>query len=202
MSCTPSRRPTAPRSASSPTRAKGTRKVRNVYYMNSDGTGRTKVADNGREPCWSPDGTRIAYMKGEFEKFTYFDAATKGLFIYDLKTGKTQEHVNHKLQHLYTLNCSPDGRWFVATVHGGMGFRPHDPGHRGRRRQGRGPEALRLPAEHQPRWQEGLLGPRRLSALASPTWTCRVQPRRRPTSTTWSRARTPSRRITSPGRRT
>ena len=29
-------------------------------------------------------------MKGEFEKFTYSDAATKGLFIYDLKTGKTR----------------------------------------------------------------------------------------------------------------
>jgi hypothetical protein len=101
---------------------KGAAKVRNVYYMNSDGTGRTQVADNGREPCWSPDESCIAYMKGEFERFTYFDAATKGLFLYDLKTGKTREHVNHKLHHLYTLNCSPDGKWFVATVHGGMGF--------------------------------------------------------------------------------
>ena len=101
---------------------KGDAKIRNIYYMNSDGTGRTKIADNGREPCWSPDGTKIAYMKGEFEKFTYFDAATKGLFIYDLKTGKTREHVNNKLRHLYTLNWSPDGKWFVATVHGGMGF--------------------------------------------------------------------------------
>jgi hypothetical protein len=90
--------------------------------MNSDGTGRTKVARNGREPCWSPDGTRIAYTSGEFEKFTYFDAATKGLFIYDLETGRAREHVNPKLQHLYTLNWSPDGQWFVATVHGGMGF--------------------------------------------------------------------------------
>jgi Tol biopolymer transport system component len=98
-------------------------KVRNIYYMNSDGTDRTKIAENGREPCWAPDGTKIAYMKNEFEKFTFSDAATKGLFIYDLKTGKTQEHVNNKLYHLYTLNWSPDSKWFVATVHGGMGFR-------------------------------------------------------------------------------
>jgi TolB protein len=97
-------------------------RIRNIYYMNSDGTGRTKVAENGREPCWSPDGTKIAYMKGEFKKFTYSDFATKGLFIYDLKTGKTTEHVNDKLHHLYTLNWSPDGKWFLATVHGGMGF--------------------------------------------------------------------------------
>jgi Tol biopolymer transport system component len=102
---------------------KGDAKIRNIYYMNSDGTGRTKVASNGREPCWSPDGSQIAYMKGEFERFTYSDIATKRLFIYDLKTGQTRQHVNDKLHHLYTLNWSPDGNWFVATVHGGMGFR-------------------------------------------------------------------------------
>jgi Tol biopolymer transport system component len=101
---------------------KGTSKIRNIYYMNSDGTGRTKIAENGREPCWSPDGTQIAYMKGEFEKFTFSDTATKGLFIYDVKTGKTREHVNKKLLHLYTLNWSPDGKWFVATVHGALGY--------------------------------------------------------------------------------
>jgi Tol biopolymer transport system component len=100
----------------------GDARVRDIEYMNSDGTGRTRIAGNGREPCWSPDGTRIAYMKGEFEKFTYRDAATKGLFIYDLATGATREHPNHDLRHLYTLNYSADGRWFVATVHGGMGF--------------------------------------------------------------------------------
>jgi Tol biopolymer transport system component len=101
---------------------KGAAKVRNIYYMNADGTGRTKVADNAREPCWSPDGTRIAYMKGEFKKFTYSDFATKGLYIYDLKSGSTRQHVNDKLHHLYTLNWSPDGNWFVATVHAGMGY--------------------------------------------------------------------------------
>jgi hypothetical protein len=101
---------------------KGDARIRNIYYMKSDGTGRVKVADNGREPCWSPDGTKIAFLKGEFEKFTFSDFATKGLFIYDLKTGETREHVNKKLNHLYTLNWAPDGNWFVATVHAGMGF--------------------------------------------------------------------------------
>ncbi len=101
---------------------KGPARIRNIYYMNVDGSGRVKVAENGREPCWSPDGTRIAYMKGEFDKFTYSDFATRGLFIYDLKTGQTRQHVNKKLEHLYTLNWTPDGNWFVATVHGGMGF--------------------------------------------------------------------------------
>jgi Tol biopolymer transport system component len=101
---------------------KGDAKIRNIYYMNTDGTGRTKIAENGREPCWSPDGTRIAYMRGEFPRFTYSDFATNGLYIYDLKSGVTHQHANHKLKHLYTLNWSPDGNWFVATVHAGMGL--------------------------------------------------------------------------------
>jgi Tol biopolymer transport system component len=101
---------------------KGEGRKRSICYMKSDGSGRTTIAENGREPCWSHDGSRIAYMKGEFEKFTYFDAATKGLFIYDVGSGATRQHVNHKLSHLYTLNWTPQGNWFVATVHGGMGF--------------------------------------------------------------------------------
>jgi Tol biopolymer transport system component len=101
---------------------KGTAKVRNVYFMNLDGSGRTKVADNAREPCWNPDGREIAYMKGEFEKFNLSDFATKGLFIYNLASGQTRMHANKKLHHLYTLNWAPNGKWFVATVHGGMGF--------------------------------------------------------------------------------
>jgi len=101
---------------------KGSTRVRNVYYINKDGSRRTKVADNAREPCWSPDGSEIAYMKGEYQKFTFSDFATKGLFIYNLASGQTRAHPNKKLQHLYTLNWSPNGKWFVATVHGGMGF--------------------------------------------------------------------------------
>jgi TolB protein len=101
---------------------KGRAKIRNIYYTNSDGSNRVKIAENGREPCWSPDGNSIAYMKGEFPRFTYSDFATKGLFIYDLKTGQTREHPNKNLHHLYTLNWAPDGKWFVSTVHGGMGF--------------------------------------------------------------------------------
>ncbi|HEV3263511.1 MAG TPA: hypothetical protein VG013_42135 [Gemmataceae bacterium] len=101
---------------------KGDAKVRNLYVMNSDGTGRVKIAGNARDPCWSPDGTAIAYLKDEFEKLIYADFATKGLFIYDLKTGKTRQHPNKKLHHLYYLKWAPDGKWFIATVHGGMGF--------------------------------------------------------------------------------
>ncbi len=98
-------------------------KVRNVYYMNLDGTGRTKVADNARQPCWSSDGKSIAYLKAEFERYTTRDYATRELFIYDLQTRKHRQHPNNRLHHLYNICWSPDGQWFFATVHGGMGYR-------------------------------------------------------------------------------
>lgn len=100
----------------------GQNKVRNVYYMNMDGTERVKVADNARDPCWSPDSKKIAYLKGEFDHYTIKDFATKGLFIYDLETRTHHEHVNKDLYHLYNICWSYNGQWFLATVHGGMGF--------------------------------------------------------------------------------
>jgi len=102
---------------------KGAAKARNLCLMDLDGTGRAKIAENAREPCWSGDGKAVAYLKGEFEKYSLTDYATRGIFIYDVKTAQTREHPNPKIQHLYTLNWAPDGNWFVATVHGGMGFK-------------------------------------------------------------------------------
>lgn len=101
----------------------GEGKSRNLYHMKGDGTGRVKAADNAREPCWSPDGRKIAYLPGELAKHTYSDFATKGLRVYDLESRSARAHTNTKLHHLYTLGWSADGKWFVATVHGGMGFK-------------------------------------------------------------------------------
>ncbi len=100
----------------------GKEKVRNVYYMNIDGTGRVKVAENARQPCWGPDSKTIAYLKGEFNRYTIKDYATRGIFFYDIDTRKHKEHLNKSLHHLYNICWSPDGDWFLATVHGGMGF--------------------------------------------------------------------------------
>lgn len=102
---------------------KGQDMLRSVCYMNLDGTGRTKVADHGRQPCWSPDGTTLAYLGSEFKRFRYHDFATKGIFFHDIETGKTRPHPNDKIHHLYNPCYSPDGKWIVATVHGGMGFK-------------------------------------------------------------------------------
>jgi Tol biopolymer transport system component len=43
--------------------------------------------------------------------------------VYNLKKKLTRTHPNPGLEHLYTPAWSPDGRWFIATVHGGMGLR-------------------------------------------------------------------------------
>jgi Tol biopolymer transport system component len=100
----------------------GRNKVSNVYYMNINGAGRVKVADNAREPYWSPDSKTIAYMKCEFERYTTRGFNTKGLFFYDIQSGKHRQHPNKDLHHLYNICWSQDGNWFVVTAHGGMGF--------------------------------------------------------------------------------
>jgi len=97
-------------------------KVRNVYYMNIDGTGRVKVAEHAREPCWSPDGKTIAYMKDEYERYTTRAYGTKGLFFYDMATGRHEQHPNRDLLHVYNICWSPEGKWFVTSAVGGMGF--------------------------------------------------------------------------------
>ena len=99
---------------------KGRNKVRNVYYMNIDGTGRVKVADNARQTFWSPDGKTIAYLKGEYDLTQAY--GTKGLFFYDIETGRHEQHPNRNLQHIWNVCWSPNGKWFVASVHGGIGF--------------------------------------------------------------------------------
>lgn len=101
----------------------GVAKVRSVYYMNLDGTDRTLVAKHARSSCWKSDGSAIAYLKAEADEFSYQDFATEGLVVYDLQTGEHREHPNKDLRHLYNICWSPDGNWFLATVHSGMGYR-------------------------------------------------------------------------------
>lgn len=98
-------------------------RARTLYVMNADGTGRKKIADGGREPCWSADGKQIAFLKSEFKRLELSDYATQGIYIYDLASGQTTAHPNAAaIKHLYCLNWTRDGNWFVATVHGGMNF--------------------------------------------------------------------------------
>jgi Tol biopolymer transport system component len=100
----------------------GREKIRSVYYMNIDGTERVEVATNARQPCWSPDGKRIAYLRGEYERYSTREYATSDLIIYDLQTGQHRPHPNTSLHHIYAICWSPDVNWFFAAIQGGREF--------------------------------------------------------------------------------
>jgi len=48
--------------------------------------------------------------------------ATSGVMFYDLEHQWHRPHRNQELHHLYAICWSPYGKWFVAAVHGGMGY--------------------------------------------------------------------------------
>lgn len=88
---------------------------RNIYVMNIDGTGRTRIAVNARQPCWSGDGRRIAYLKGEYSRYNSNSWSNRGLEIYDLATGRVSQHPDEDINSLFNLCWSPDGEWFIAS---------------------------------------------------------------------------------------
>jgi Tol biopolymer transport system component len=94
-------------------------RTRHVYYMNLDGSGRTKVAENAYQPTWSSDGKSIAYLKGEYDRYSSSMTANRGIAIYDLESKTTRDHPEGELAMVYNLTWSPDGNWFIATSRGG-----------------------------------------------------------------------------------
>jgi tetratricopeptide (TPR) repeat protein len=102
---------------------KGEATRRSAWYMNLDGSGRTKVADDVREVCWSWDGKTLALLPAlSPTKYVDEDFASHGLTFYDMATGKITPHVNKDLDHLLGLTYAPGDKWFLATVYGGMGY--------------------------------------------------------------------------------
>ncbi len=101
---------------------KGRDKVRHVYYMNIDGSNRVHVAAHAREPCWCFDSKSIAYLNDEYDRYSSREYATAGLSFYHLESDWHSPHPNKELHHLYAICWSPDGKWFVAAIEGGMGY--------------------------------------------------------------------------------
>ena len=104
-------------------RGEGRDTIRSVYVMNQDGTQRRKIADDAREPFWSPDGKALGFLHQEYPKFSVMDYYTRGMSFYELATGQIRPHPNSaNLRHLYNPCFARNGKWIAATVHGGMGY--------------------------------------------------------------------------------
>ena len=102
-------------------RGEGRERTRTACVMNVDGSERIEIGP-GRQPCWHPDGGAIAYLPAEFTEFTFMDYATRGIEVYDVVAKTITKHPNDAIHHLYNLCYAAGGDWFVATVHGGMGY--------------------------------------------------------------------------------
>ena len=109
---------------------KVTSKVRNVYYVKMDGTGRTKVGENGRQPFWSPDGRLIGYLRGTRVDYREGGRDNRELHFYDVETGKHSRHPpveiggrQREISGLLNPCWSPDGTWIITShMAGGMGL--------------------------------------------------------------------------------
>jgi len=98
--------------------------IRSLYVMDANGRNRKKLVDYAREPFWCPDSKAIGYLPQEYPKFSVTDYYTTGMSFCNLRTGKITPHPNSaKLHHLYNPCFAPNGKWIVATVHAGMGFK-------------------------------------------------------------------------------
>ncbi len=105
-------------------RGEGRNRKRDLYVMDIDGTNRRLISKNSRQPAWSPDGKYIAFVKAESSRrFSMESWSTKGLYLYNTQREKIEKHPNSRLEHLYNLAWTVDGKYITATVLGGMGYR-------------------------------------------------------------------------------
>ena len=97
----------------------GRNAIRSLWLMNSDGSGRKKVADYAREPFWSPDSRRIGYLPQLYPKFFVAEAYNKGMLFYDVTTGKTDPHPNSAgIRSIYNPSYSRNDKWIAAVKDG------------------------------------------------------------------------------------
>ncbi len=87
--------------------------VRDVYFMNADGSGRTLVTENGKEPAWSPDGKTLIFMRGpDTPSSGYY--TSKELVYYDIASGESRVHPV-PLENYLNICFTPDGKWIIGT---------------------------------------------------------------------------------------
>jgi YD repeat-containing protein len=79
---------------------------RAVYVADRDGTGITRVSGAGYAavPSWSPDGTRLAFIKAEPDR-----ARVWNLWLLNVATGELQRHTSFIRGQVWGASWFPDG---------------------------------------------------------------------------------------------
>jgi YD repeat-containing protein len=80
---------------------------RAVYVADRNGTNITRVSGAGYAavPSWSPDGTRLAFIKAEPDRPRVWN-----LWVLNLATGELQRHTAFRLGQVWSASWFPDGR--------------------------------------------------------------------------------------------
>jgi Tol biopolymer transport system component len=83
------------------------RQGRRILYVvaSSGGSPRHVCADCGPPQGWSPDQTKLLYVKNE--------PAPASIYQLDIASGESRPMVQHKENPVYVCQFSPDGRWLV-----------------------------------------------------------------------------------------
>lgn len=81
--------------------------VRGVYVADADGANVRRVSGAGYAavPTWSPDGRRLAYIRGEAERPQVWN-----LWVQDLATGDATRLTGHAYGQVWSAAWFPDGR--------------------------------------------------------------------------------------------
>jgi Tol biopolymer transport system component len=87
--------------------------VRGVYVAHADGTNPRRISGTGHSlvPSWSPDGTRVAFVRAEPHRPRVWN-----VWIADLESGELERITDHNVGQPWGASWFPDGRRLAYSV--------------------------------------------------------------------------------------
>lgn len=87
--------------------------VRGVYVAHADGTNPRRISGSGHSlvPSWSPDGTRVAFVRAEPHRPRVWN-----VWIADLESGELERITDHEVGQPWGASWFPDGRRLAYSV--------------------------------------------------------------------------------------